>query len=177
MWHTEVPNYRPCFIHRDFHPGNILWVRGRCSEIVDWPNACRGPAGCDIAHCRENLMWLGGDYAADSFQAQYKHITATSHHPDWEIASTLEHGPSGWTHQGIVRARRLVWRGCSANSAASKSASDSKLDTTAWALLGWNHARAAPFYWDRRRPDRSPLRTPAREADRRWRGRRGCPGG
>ncbi len=38
VWHTEMPDYWPCFIHRDFHPGNILWVLGRCSGIVDWPN-------------------------------------------------------------------------------------------------------------------------------------------
>lgn len=110
VWHTEMPDYRPCFIHRDFHPGNILWVRGRCSAIVDWSNACRGPAGCDIALCREKLMWLGGDNAADSFQAEYERITATSHHPYWEIASALDHGPSGWTHQRIVRAETRLER-------------------------------------------------------------------
>jgi aminoglycoside phosphotransferase (APT) family kinase protein len=27
------------FIHRDFHPGNVLWRRGRVSGVVDWASA------------------------------------------------------------------------------------------------------------------------------------------
>jgi len=42
---AAMPAYRPRFIHRDFHPGNVLWSRGRASGVVDWANACKGPAG------------------------------------------------------------------------------------------------------------------------------------
>lgn len=44
------------FIHRDYHPGNVLWSRSRISGIVDWPSACEGPAEADVAHCRANLV-------------------------------------------------------------------------------------------------------------------------
>jgi Ser/Thr protein kinase RdoA (MazF antagonist) len=27
IWHTQMPAYRPGFLHRDFHPGNVLWQR------------------------------------------------------------------------------------------------------------------------------------------------------
>ncbi len=47
VWHTEMPDYRPCFIHRDFHPGNILWVRGRCSGIVAGPTPAAERPGPD----------------------------------------------------------------------------------------------------------------------------------
>lgn len=110
VWHTEMPDYDVRFIHRDFHPGNVLWLRGSCSGIVDWASACRGPVGCDVAHCRENLMHLASDGAADAFQAEYERITGTTHHPYWEIASTLEHGPSGWTHEGIAAAEARLTR-------------------------------------------------------------------
>lgn len=43
------PPWWPELIHRSLHPGNVLWLRGRCSGVVDWINVCAGPAGCDIA--------------------------------------------------------------------------------------------------------------------------------
>jgi aminoglycoside phosphotransferase (APT) family kinase protein len=61
------PPFCPVFVHRDFHPGNVLWRRGRCSGVVDWANACVGPAGCDLGRCRGNLLGLAGREAADRF--------------------------------------------------------------------------------------------------------------
>jgi Ser/Thr protein kinase RdoA (MazF antagonist) len=97
VWHRSTPEYAPTFIHRDFHPGNVLWTRGRLGGVVDWANGCRGPRGCDVAHCRENLVELSGRDAADAFTAAYEAITGEVHHPFWELASVLEHGPSNWT--------------------------------------------------------------------------------
>jgi aminoglycoside phosphotransferase (APT) family kinase protein len=97
LWHTAMPPYEPRFIHRDFHPGNVLWSRGRPTGIVDWPNGCRGPRGCDVAHCRTNLISLSGEGAADTFTAAYESLTGERHHPFWELAAVLEHGPSWWT--------------------------------------------------------------------------------
>jgi len=97
LWHNAMPAYRPSFIHRDFHPGNVLWSRGRPTGVVDWVAACRGPWGCDIAHCRDNLISLSGIEAADRFLAEYETLTGESYDPFWELASELEHGPSRWT--------------------------------------------------------------------------------
>jgi RimJ/RimL family protein N-acetyltransferase/aminoglycoside phosphotransferase (APT) family kinase protein len=97
LWHNATPPYQPAFIHRDFHPGNVLWSRGRASGVVDWANACRGPRGCDLAHCRANLIDLTGPQAADRFLAAYESLTGETHHPYWEMASILEHGPSHWS--------------------------------------------------------------------------------
>jgi aminoglycoside phosphotransferase (APT) family kinase protein len=36
LWRSAVPDHRPTFIHRDFHPGNLLWSRTRLTGIVDW---------------------------------------------------------------------------------------------------------------------------------------------
>ena len=98
-----MPPYRPTFIHRDFHPGNVLWSRGRASGVVDWANACRGPRGCDLAHCRGNLIDLGGPEAADRFLAAYESFTGEAYHPYWEMASILEAGPSYWTPERLAQ--------------------------------------------------------------------------
>jgi aminoglycoside phosphotransferase (APT) family kinase protein len=106
LWHRAIeilsggpPPYRRVFVHRDFHPGNVLWRRGRCSGVVDWANACAGPAGCDLGHCRGNLVRLSGIEAADEFRSAYETATGEVHHPYWELASVFDHGPSPWSQQ------------------------------------------------------------------------------
>src|SRR6266851_2616655 len=50
--HGPAPRLPAVLVHRDFHPGNVLWRRGRVSGVVDWQAACTGPAVADVAHCR-----------------------------------------------------------------------------------------------------------------------------
>jgi aminoglycoside/choline kinase family phosphotransferase len=116
VWHREMPSYGSGFVHRDFHPGNVLWSRRRLGGIVDWANACRGPWGCDVAHCRWNLVDLGGDAAADEFLAAYESISGATYHPYWEIASTLEHGPSHWSAATVPQSEDRLARALSALS-------------------------------------------------------------
>jgi RimJ/RimL family protein N-acetyltransferase/aminoglycoside phosphotransferase (APT) family kinase protein len=101
LWHGAVPDYREAFVHRDFHPGNVLWKRGVATGLVDWANACLGPRGCDVAHCRTNLIELGGPATADAFLEAYESVTGYQHHPYWELASVLEHGPSYWSAERV----------------------------------------------------------------------------
>jgi aminoglycoside phosphotransferase (APT) family kinase protein len=103
LWHTATPAYRPTLIHRDFHPGNVLWSRRHLSGIVDWANACRGPRGCDVATCRSNLIDLGGAGVADEFVAAYQDVTGDQHDPYWDMASILEAEASCWTPQRIAQ--------------------------------------------------------------------------
>jgi aminoglycoside phosphotransferase (APT) family kinase protein len=98
---SAMPSYRPTFIHRDFHPGNVLWSRGRASGVVDWANACRGPRGCDIAHCRANLLALSGHAAAERFLSAYEEITGESYDWYWELASIIENSPDHWTAEEL----------------------------------------------------------------------------
>jgi aminoglycoside phosphotransferase (APT) family kinase protein len=102
LWHEAMPPCPATFIHRDFHPGNVLWWRGRVSGVVDWANACVGPSGCDVAHCRGNLIDLGGPEVADRFVASYESLTGKSFHPYWKLASILEAGPSYWTPERLT---------------------------------------------------------------------------
>ena len=103
------PKTRECFIHRDYHPTNVLWKDGGVSGIVDWVNACRGPAGIDVGHCRVNLAQLYGVAAADRFLSLYlKHAGSQFRYdPYWDLISLVDilFGPPevypGWTALGV----------------------------------------------------------------------------
>ncbi|MBP5973452.1 aminoglycoside phosphotransferase family protein [Brasilonema sp. CT11] len=85
------PAEQPVFIHRDYHPANVLSHGGRVSGIVDWINACQGPAGVDVAICRTDLALMFGFAAADQFLDAYTAISVKfDYHPYWDIDSILE---------------------------------------------------------------------------------------
>lgn len=78
------------FIHRDYHPGNVLWSHHQISGIVDWPSACRGPAEADVGHCRANLIGHFGQKAADRFLAIWKTVSGTAdYHPYFDLTDVL----------------------------------------------------------------------------------------
>jgi aminoglycoside phosphotransferase (APT) family kinase protein len=61
------PAFPTTFIHRDYHPMNVLFNGERLCGVVDWPNACVGPAGMDVAWNRLNLSAMYGVETADRF--------------------------------------------------------------------------------------------------------------
>ena len=63
IFHGPILDRDRCFVHRDYHPGNVLWRRGRITGVVDWQSACTGPPSIDIAHCRANLLRYAPDLA------------------------------------------------------------------------------------------------------------------
>jgi aminoglycoside/choline kinase family phosphotransferase len=85
------PRAAATFLHRDFHPTNVLFRRGRVSGVVDWVNACRGPAGVDVAHCRVNLVLLSGPDVADRFLDAYRRAApGYEHDPLYDVAALLD---------------------------------------------------------------------------------------
>jgi aminoglycoside phosphotransferase (APT) family kinase protein len=104
------PATRECFIHRDYHPANVLWANGAVSGVVDWVNACRGPAGIDVGHCRLNLAMLYDVPTADAFLAAYQSFAGPRfrYDPYWDLLSLIEilHGPpavyAGWVALGVT---------------------------------------------------------------------------
>lgn len=75
-----APALPAVLLHRDFHPGNVLWRRGSVCGVVDWAGACTGPAVADVAHCRVNLLTAGAD-AAGRFTARWQSAAGTAYHP------------------------------------------------------------------------------------------------
>jgi aminoglycoside phosphotransferase (APT) family kinase protein len=105
------PFYEPRFIHRDYHPTNILWSDGEISGIVDWVNGCIGPAGIDVGHCRVNLCQLHGVDAADEFLERYRTHAGASfqYDPYWDLLTLLDYADGtpevyqGWIDLGFAR--------------------------------------------------------------------------
>ena len=91
FWLRTEPESRAVFIHRDYHPTNVLWREGAVSGVVDWINACRGPAGVDVAHCRTNLAGMYGPAAADEFLTAYRDAAdGFTYDPYWDLDSLLD---------------------------------------------------------------------------------------
>jgi aminoglycoside phosphotransferase (APT) family kinase protein len=103
------PLARECFIHRDYHPNNVLWEKGRVSGVVDWVNACRGARGIDVGWCRHNLAQLHGVAAATRFLEAYRAEAGADfkYHPFWDLMTLIELLPGppgiypGWPAYGI----------------------------------------------------------------------------
>ncbi len=78
------------FLHRDYHPGNMLWDGAALSGIVDWSGASVGPAAIDVAHMRINLALVDGPSRADEFLDAYIELNPDyHHHPSWDAAELL----------------------------------------------------------------------------------------
>ncbi|WAH38735.1 phosphotransferase family protein [Alicyclobacillus dauci] len=86
------PVSRECFIHRDYHPANVLWTEHPVSGVVDWVNACRGPAGIDVGHCRVNLAQLFNVPTANAFLTAYRRYAGAvfDYDPFWDLLSLIE---------------------------------------------------------------------------------------
>jgi len=86
------PISKICFIHRDYHPANVLWQQNEVSGIVDWPSACLGPAGVDVGHCRVNLAQLFDVKTADDFLTAYQKYAGNSfdYDPYWDIIALID---------------------------------------------------------------------------------------
>ncbi len=104
-----APTHRDVFIHRDFHPGNIMWSRGRVTAVIDWVNASIGAPEVDLGHCRWNLVVLGGVRLADTLLATYLDVMhTTKHEPYWDIRTLLDAGYLGYTDIAQWRANGLA---------------------------------------------------------------------
>ncbi|MFC7621610.1 phosphotransferase family protein [Microlunatus sp. GCM10028923] len=90
LYEGPQPDVPQVFLHRDYHPGNVLWSQDQLSGIVDWPSACVGAAEADVAHCRANLARQFDLEVADRFLAMWQTITGTAdYHPYWDLTDVI----------------------------------------------------------------------------------------
>jgi aminoglycoside phosphotransferase (APT) family kinase protein len=110
----EPPDGRHCLIHRDYHPENTLWSRGRLTGIVDWTSGSWGPAAVDTAHMRWNLALSYGLDAAEEFVRRHRSLAADAFDDQryWDIVTVLdlvpEIEPSEWPPFDLARLERYV---------------------------------------------------------------------
>ena len=88
IFHGPILETDRCFIHRDFHPGNVLWRGRQVSGVVDWQAACTGPPSIDISHCRANLLRHAPELA-DDYTRMAEAATGTAFHPWADIAALI----------------------------------------------------------------------------------------
>ncbi|WP_329038936.1 aminoglycoside phosphotransferase family protein [Streptomyces sp. NBC_01725] len=91
-----APSCEGRFLHRDFHPGNVLFdvpppgtAGPRITGVVDWTATSWGPADLDVAHCSTNLALLHG--------------------PEWGLRFSEAYGEAGGV-QAADPSGRLYWR-------------------------------------------------------------------
>jgi aminoglycoside phosphotransferase (APT) family kinase protein len=111
---AEPPGGRRCFIHRDYHPENTLWSRGRLTGVVDWTSASWGPAAVDVGHMRWNLALTYGLDAADTFLTVHRSLSpdASDDQPYWDVVTVLDLvaglDPEDWPAFDLERLERYV---------------------------------------------------------------------
>ncbi|WP_411150072.1 alpha/beta fold hydrolase [Streptomyces sp. A30] len=98
----EPPSYEGCFLHRDFHPGNVLFAGSgdglRISGVVDWVETSWGPADLDVAHCSTALALLHGPEHGLGFRARYeahggRRLADGPDHLYWRLLDALGYAP------------------------------------------------------------------------------------
>ncbi|MEU8587548.1 aminoglycoside phosphotransferase family protein [Streptomyces sp. NPDC048664] len=98
----EPPGYEGRFLHRDFHPGNVLFLGEgeglRISGVVDWVETSWGPADLDVAHCSTALALLHGVPAGMRFADRYLAAGGTlaeepAAHLYWRLLDALAFAP------------------------------------------------------------------------------------
>ena len=87
-----APEPATCFIHHDFQHFNLLWQRGRLTGVVDWAEACTGPADYDTGHCRLNLAVLFGADWAERMRLAYEAETGRAVDPWWDLYAIAAYG-------------------------------------------------------------------------------------
>jgi hypothetical protein len=84
------PHSDQVFLHRDYHPGNVLWVNGQITGVVDWMSSCVGPPEEDVSHCRTNLACHHGQAQADRFLTYWQDITGRrDYDPHWDLINVV----------------------------------------------------------------------------------------
>ncbi|MFQ6143995.1 alpha/beta fold hydrolase [Streptomyces seoulensis] len=98
----EPPTYEGCFLHRDYHPGNVLFTGDgadlRVSGVVDWVETSWGPADLDVAHCSTALALLHGPEHGLGFRERYealggRRLADGPDHLYWRLLDALHYCP------------------------------------------------------------------------------------
>ncbi|MFF0081417.1 alpha/beta fold hydrolase [Streptomyces canus] len=98
----DPPPYEGCFLHRDFHPGNVLFAGAgadlRISGVVDWVETSWGPADLDVAHCSTALALLHGPEHGLAFRQRYEahgghRLADGPDHLYWRLLDALAYCP------------------------------------------------------------------------------------
>ncbi len=91
----EPPAYEGRFLHRDFHPGNVLFDGDTITGVVDWVETSWGPADLDVAHCATAIALLHGPDSGMRFAGHYQRAGGVlgDEHRYWRLLDALAFAP------------------------------------------------------------------------------------
>ena len=110
LFHAPPLDDEQVLIHRDYHPGNVLWSRRRVSGVVDWPVARVGPPSADAYWCFLNLLGRFGREIAERYLAIWEERSGRTYHPWAEVVfavDVLDSRESDRTPERVVLEERL----------------------------------------------------------------------
>lgn len=107
LFHGPIPDCDVGFVHRDFHPGNTLWRRGRLSGVTDWQAACVGPASIDPGHCRLNLLYTSLE-RAEQLRTTWERRSGHRYQPWADVMSIVGVLDSHRTNTHATTAMRAI---------------------------------------------------------------------
>ena len=95
------------FNHGDFHPGNLLWSRGKLTGVVDWSGARVGYRGGEVAYFANEAELLLGAEVGDAIQHTYvAQVAPIENVITWRVLWAYaahryaDHYLVGWREQG-----------------------------------------------------------------------------
>jgi aminoglycoside phosphotransferase (APT) family kinase protein len=111
---------RPCLLHGDLWPGNMLWQDGELTAVVDWEDASVGDPMVDLAIAGVDMSWSFGFEAMELFTTSYAELTGfdLSALPLWDLRAVLRQVPhaadyaEGWWELGRLDITQDVIQSC-----------------------------------------------------------------
>lgn len=114
VWPRAQRN-RSVLLHGDFWPGNMLWLDGQLTGIVDWEDAATGDPLADLANTRLEMLLAFGVDAMQQFTQRYLALRPLdlTGLPYWDLCASLRPitGMPNWGIDGeTVRSMRAALR-------------------------------------------------------------------
>jgi len=96
----DIEKVKPCLVHIDYWPGNILWKDDHIVAVVDWEEAAYGDPVIDVAYARMEMSILGFSSAAVKFLSVYEKLSGkqATNLLFWELAAAARpmYSPETW---------------------------------------------------------------------------------
>ena len=99
QFHPYLRKVPPVLLHMDYWPGNVLWLDGCVSAVLDWDASAYGDPALDVGYFRMNMYLRGIKEAADPFLRYYEAASGPVRNLGfWELASAARPlpNPAGW---------------------------------------------------------------------------------
>lgn len=100
---SRPPPGPTALLHRDFHPGNTLWVGTRLAGVVDWTQASVGHPDVDVGHMYWNLLLDCSPTIARTLTTDYRDVAGRSLDPAWQVLALVDLSDWPFTRSDLAK--------------------------------------------------------------------------